>query len=221
MIRNACFALALSGLAGCVTQDEHRTIQAANEALRHQLSDLQAHQLALQNDNQRLTSEVLRLGQSAVVEADVQRQKERLAELIRKFEAGGASAIPGITALRTAEGVAFRAQGEILFEPGQAKLTAQGEATLRQLVPTLRQHDGAIRIDGHTDSDRIVHSPWKTNLRLSSERSLSVVEFLIAQGLDPHKLHASAFGEYRPAVAGDSAENKRANRRVELLLVGG
>lgn len=221
MFRNACFVLVVLGLAGCVTQAEHQQLMSANDALRRQLDELKGHQTALESENRRLAGEVRRLGAGAAIEADLQRQKERLAELIKKFEAGGVSAIPGITAFQTKEGLAFRAQGEILFAPGKAELTPAGQDTLRRLAPTLLQHAGDIRVDGHTDTDKIVHSPWKTNLRLSSERALSVVEFLISQGIDPAHLHASAFGEYRPAVAGESGDAKRANRRVEILLVDG
>ena len=115
--------------------------------------------------------------------------------------------------------MAFRVQGEVLFNSGQAELTAEGKKALSSLVPILRERQKDIRIDGHTDTDPIRHSKWKTNLRLSAERAMAVQDFLAENQFDPAHMSISAYGPYKPAVAGDTTEAKRSNRRVEILML--
>ena len=217
------FVLGLSALtlSACVSPDAHHQVTAANERLQDQIDDLTDHQLALEQENERLRNEAERLGKNAV-EADFLRQrKEELAKLIDQFRAGGARAMPGVKVLETSEGVAFQLQGEVLFDSGKAEVTKSGKEVLTQLVPTLLQHTRGLRIGGHTDSDPIRHSQWKTNLRLSAERAMSVVKFLAEQGMAEDRMHVSAFGQHRPAVPGDDKAAKKQNRRVEILMLEG
>jgi outer membrane protein OmpA-like peptidoglycan-associated protein len=56
-------------------------------------------------------------------------------------------------------------------------------------------------------------------LRLSVERSLAVVDFLIKNGLPAERVGVAGFGEYRPTTAGDGEDAKQQNRRVEILML--
>jgi chemotaxis protein MotB len=53
---------------------------------------------------------------------------------------------------------------------------------------------------------------------LSSARALQVVQFLHRRGVDPTKLSAVGYGEYRPLVPNTTAENRRKNRRIEIFV---
>lgn len=211
-------SLGLMALVGCVSPEAHLELKAANDDLRRQLADLEGYQKQLEAENRRLSGEVERLGQNAADAEFVKGQREKLAQLIKEYEEGGAHAIPGLKVIQTSEGVAFQVQGEVLFASGQATLTKEGESLLRQLVPTLQAHGRDIRVDGHTDTDPIRFSKWGTNLRLSAERGMAVVEFLTKNGIDAKRLSVGAFGEHHPASVGDGAEAKRQNRRVEILM---
>ncbi len=212
-------AMLAMSLHSCVSPEAHRQLIAANEALRGQIGDLEAYHRQLEEENRRLGGEVDRLGRNAVDAAHLRQQKEELARLIEQFQNGGGRNLQGVTVRETAEGVVFELQGEVLFSSGQATITESGQGVLGQLVPILREHRHAVRIDGHTDSDPIRRSQWRTNLRLSAERSIAVVEYLISSGVDPAQLHVSAFGEHRPAVAGTDDASKSRNRRVEIMML--
>lgn len=212
-------SLILLPLAACVSPEAHMKLQAANDDLQRQLADLGRYHQELEMENGRLRDEVQRLG-SDVADADfVRGQKEQLAKLIKEFQAGGTQAIDGIKVIRTSEGVAFQVQGEVLFASGQATVTTGGKEVLSRLLPTLRQHAKDLRIDGHTDADPIRHSAWKTNMRLSAERGMAVIDFLTKNGIDPTRCFLGAYGEHRPAVAGSDDASKRQNRRVEILML--
>jgi OOP family OmpA-OmpF porin len=72
-----------------------------------------------------------------------------------------------------------------------------------------------IEIAGHTDSDGAA----KDNLILSQHRSESVMNYLIKMGLDPKRVEAKGYGEYKPIVPNDNAPNKARNRRTEIRVL--
>lgn len=56
--------------------------------------------------------------------------------------------------------------------------------------------------------------PFVTNWELSAARALTVVHYLQDEAkIDPHRLAAVAFGQYRP-----SSKSKAKNRRIEIVL---
>ncbi len=72
-----------------------------------------------------------------------------------------------------------------------------------------------IEIAGHTDSDGDAHQ----NLVLSQNRADAVMNYLIMLGLDPKRVRAKGYGEYKPLVPNDNAPNKARNRRTEVRVL--
>ena len=120
----------------------------------------------------------------------------------------------------------FVFQSEVLFAKGAADIGDAGKNQLLQLARTLKQIsreipadiDWILRIAGHTDKDPIKTARFPSNWELSSARAISVVQFLINQGLSPNRLAATGFGEFRPLDDRSDEIAKRRNRRIELKL---
>ncbi|MBI3113593.1 MAG: peptidoglycan -binding protein [Rhodospirillales bacterium] len=120
----------------------------------------------------------------------------------------------------------FVFQSEVLFAKGSADIGSVGKAQLTRLAQTLRQLaakipadiDWVLRVDGHTDKDPISTPRFPSNWELSSARAISVIRFLMDEGLSPDRLAATGFGEYQPLDAGNDEIAKRRNRRIELKL---
>jgi chemotaxis protein MotB len=120
----------------------------------------------------------------------------------------------------------FVFQSEVLFETGSAELGGAGQQQLGQLARALTEIAARIpkdlpwvlRVDGHTD--RIpIHTPeFRSNWELSTARAISVVRFLIDQGISANHLAATGFGEHQPLDPGLTEEALRRNRRIELKL---
>lgn len=217
-----CATLILMATTACVNPGEHLTLRAANKDLQRQLEDLGRYQLELEAENAKLQEVVHDVGRKVADAEFVQGQKKKLERLIKQFQDGGNNQIPGVQVFRSREGdVGFRVQGNVLFSSGKAEVTKSGAEALKSLIPTLIEHGKSIRIAGHTDTDKIKHSPWKTNWRLSSERGMAVLDFLTKNGIDPQQCVVAAYGEYAPLVEEDSPEAKSQNRRVEILLIEG
>lgn len=118
----------------------------------------------------------------------------------------------------------FVFQSEVLFAKGAADVGEAGKQQLLQLAQTLRgiskdipaDLDWVLRVDGHTDKDPINTPRFPSNWELSSARAISVVQFLIGQGLPPNRFAATGFGEFQPLENRNDEIAKRRNRRIEL-----
>lgn len=126
------------------------------------------------------------------------------------------------------EGDRFVFSSEVLFTPGQAILSPDGQAQIANIAGILRQISGQIpdgidwiiRVDGHTDNLPLSgRGEFRDNWELSQARALSVVRYMIdTQDIAPNRLSANGFGEYRPIAMGDSDQARTQNRRIELKL---
>ncbi len=112
---------------------------------------------------------------------------------------------------------------EILFDSGEATLKPGGVEVLKKVGTVLAKvKDRPITVQGHTDNVPIrgaLAKRFPTNWELSSARATNVARFLQEQaGLDPTRLAASAFSEYKPRASNDTEQGRHANRRIEILL---
>ena len=205
--------------ASCVSTEEHNRVLGANGSLQAEMASLKQTWRALSQENDRMRGELTRLGAQAADADWIREQKAKLDELLKQYQQGSPSSVPGVELVRTGEGLAFRVMGGVLFSPGRIEISEQGRQTLKQLIGTLQSQEKRIRVDGHTDDTPIVNSPWKTNLRLSAERAISVADFLVANGLPADKVGIAGFGEHRPSVAAATDEARLQNRRVEILML--
>lgn len=121
----------------------------------------------------------------------------------------------------------FVFQSEVLFPSGGADLNPEGQAEMAKLATALLdvakeippEINWVLRVDGHTDNVPLAGTGrFADNWQLSSARAISVVKFLIAQGVPADRLVAAGFGEYQPITPGDTPEARATNRRIELKL---
>ncbi len=172
--------------------------------------------------------------------ADVDKKAAELAEEETKVQ----GAVDKASGSVSTEGDEIHLQlvDKVLFPTGEDKLTDKGKQVLDKVAVALKAlPDKQIWVQGHTDDQPIYRRPPKkeppkkgsktakvepeekvpeelryfTNWELSAGRALEVVHYLqdVAK-IDPTRLAALAFGQYRPV----SHTNKAANRRIEIVL---
>jgi chemotaxis protein MotB len=120
----------------------------------------------------------------------------------------------------------FVFQSEVLFGISSAELTPAGVAQMTALAATFHQIidkfppdvNWVLRVDGHTDATPIHTARFASNWELSAARAISVVKFLITQGIPAAHLAATGFGENQPVDPGNSPEAFAKNRRIEIRL---
>lgn len=117
--------------------------------------------------------------------------------------------VPPVATLNTLVGLE-----PILFATGSADIDPESFATLDRFAEVLGSSRFNVTIGGHTDSsgDPIL------NQNLSQSRARSVLNYLVANGVDESRLAARGFGPARPVGDNDTEEGRALNRRIEFAL---
>src|SRR3989338_4454842 len=120
------------------------------------------------------------------------------------------------------KGLAIIFLAEVLFDSGKADIKQEALGVLDKVADVLKENigDRNIGIEGHTDNEPIKHSGWKSNWELSTARATSVLHYIVDnKGIEPEKVSATGYGEYRPVSPNDTSEGRRQNRRVEIVIL--
>ena len=136
------------------------------------------------------------------------------------------------TALESKDVTISRLQGKltvnildrILFDSGEADLKPDGSAVLRKVAGILAQHpELKVHVIGHTDNVPIKASArrrFPSNWELSTTRATAAVRFLTENaGVDPRRLGAVGYGEFRPVADNATAEGRARNRRIAITIL--
>jgi len=141
----------------------------------------------------------------------------RLTDL--KDECDGKSAGADIDAIGAVSSfITLDIASDVLFDVDKYALKSSATQTIDSLLQLIRRIPAAaIRIEGHTDSD----GEAAYNKVLSENRCQSVKQVLRARltGRGDYTFSTLAHGEEKPKVPNISAENKRLNRRVEIVVL--
>ena len=112
----------------------------------------------------------------------------------------------------------------VMFDSGEAILKPDGEVVMRKIAAILQEHPQlAIHVIGHTDNVPIrptAQSRFASNWELSAARALAAVHFLTERaGVDPRRVGAMGYGEYRPVADNATAEGRAKNRRIAITIL--
>lgn len=234
VIPRALVVLALGALlqtTGCrsstdrmrVLEAEKADAERRNQQMKQKEAEMRAQMVKAEGDaeSQRAKAEALEARLALANNRDAGASggsKIDITALKRQFDGTGVQVME-----REGGGATLVIASDITFNPGQADLNRKAEATLGRVVRTLKETKGLgrIRVEGHTDSDPIRKSGFKSNEELSLARATSVQHFLVAQGIDETVLDVAGYGDEKPTASNDTPAGKARNRRVEIVLVGG
>ena len=192
-------------------------------ALREQLAQIAAALDAAEAKNQQQQTQLADLGQR--LNQALLSKVEELARYRSEFFGRLREALGDRPDIQIV-GDRFIFQSEVLFDPANAQLSDAAKQRLQAVASALKDISAKIpsdiawvlRIDGHTDKRPISTAQFPSNWELSAARAISVVNFLIAQGIPAEHLVAAGFGEYQPLDPQNTDDAYRKNRRIELKL---
>ena len=146
---------------------------------------------------------------------NMQNTQERVRHLIASMGLQGK-----VTATYEERGLVISIKDSVLFLSGSADVLDNAQIIIARVGQILGKMPNSIRVEGHTDNDYIHNERFFSNLELSTSRATSVLQYLIARcGIEPNRLSAAGYGEYKPHVPNTSPENKAQNRRVDIVLL--
>lgn len=107
----------------------------------------------------------------------------------------------------------------ILFPSGSAQLATQAYPALQDLASVLKSLPNHIDVEGHTDNLPIKTEVFPSNWELSAARAASVVHLFAQNGVNPERMSAIGYGEFRPVAANTTETGRLKNRRVKVVIL--
>ncbi|MBT8330959.1 MAG: OmpA family protein [Deltaproteobacteria bacterium] len=113
---------------------------------------------------------------------------------------------------------------KILFDSGSVRIKPEGQEVILRLAESFKDNqDQMIVVQGHTDDVKIggaLLNKFPTNWELSAARATAVVRLLQDKGgIEPARLTASGFSFYKPVASNETEEDRKQNRRIEIMLM--
>jgi chemotaxis protein MotB len=148
---------------------------------------------------------------------EIQREVEKLTGGIGKNNPPSNSQIKYIIDKR---GLVIRVPEAFFFNSGEASIRQEFTPILTALGNSLAKVPNHIRIEGHTDSVPINTPQFPSNWELSTTRATSIVRYLLAyHAIEPSKISATGYGEFRPIAQNHKADGRVQNRRVDVVVL--
>jgi outer membrane protein OmpA-like peptidoglycan-associated protein len=106
---------------------------------------------------------------------------------------------------------------DVLFTTGSYGLASDAREKLAKVSGIVLAYPGLrLEVEGHTDNV----GGDSYNQQLSERRAQAVRDYLVDQGIASGAISSRGFGKTTPIASNDTADGRRQNRRVELVLSG-
>lgn len=174
--------------------------------LNKTISNLNDELSSLRNLNEKQKEKLNRMEEQA------KEIEKKLAEEIKKGD---------ITLKRFHNRLIININDKICFDSGSSELKKDVMPALQKITAILISYpENEIIVEGHTDNVPISTSRFRDNWQLSTERALSVLNYLLRnKRLNPTSFSAAGYGEYNPILPNNTAANRALNRRVDIVVV--
>ena len=193
------------------------------ESLEAKLNDANASLASALNENQK-DKDQLAVLQTQV--ADLEKEKDQAAQMAKGLEDEMRADLESkdVTISKLQGKLTVNILDRVMFDSGEAVLKPDGEAVMRKIAAILAGHPQLkIHVIGHTDNVPIrpeARNRFASNWELSTARALAAVHFLTEKaGVDPRRVGAIGYGEYRPLADNATAEGRARNRRIAITIL--
>jgi type IV/VI secretion system ImpK/VasF family protein len=105
-----------------------------------------------------------------------------------------------------------------LFKSGSDKLEPGREALFARIGAAIEAERGAVRVEGHADTDHLVSVTFPDNFALSKARADAAAQILRGKITDATRISTEGFGDSQPIASNSTANGKALNRRVEIVI---
>jgi len=189
------------------------------QRVQSRLDEASANLAGALNDNEKNREQIAAL-QTQV--ADLQKEKDQTAQAAKGLEAEMRSDLESkdVTISKLQGKLTVNILDRVMFDSGEAILKPAGETVMRKIAALLAAHPNLkIHVIGHTDNVPI-RSRFTSNWELSTARALAAVHFLTERAcVDPRRVGAVGYGEFRPIADNATAEGRAKNRRIAITIL--
>ena len=206
------------------SKEEINRLLSASLKLRSKLVQLQALLSAYKAKDKKDKIKTLNIGKD--LNSALARKVEELQKFKSEFFGRVKELIKDRPEIRIV-GDRFVFQSGVRFSQGTVEIGSKGQLEMIKLASTLMEIekslptdiDWILQIEGHTDNLPVKAGQiYKDNWELSTKRALSVLRFLIKQGIKPNRLSASGYGSFQPIENNNNENAREKNRRIEMKI---
>ena len=111
----------------------------------------------------------------------------------------------------------------VLYDLGSAEISPAMQQILDAIASPIKEANLPVLVEGHTDDLPVKSGKrYVDNMELSALRAAKVVRYLIEKGkVPPERLSAVGYAQYRPIAPNNSTENRKRNRRIDIVILEG
>jgi len=219
IIASVLTAVLLLGLLGLTSWEKKREV----EKVRAELAEAQAAATKAQAEADDLKG---KLADSEARNQDLQKQQDIVVHTHQSLEDEMRNALESkdVTIPQLQGKLTVNILDRVMFDSGEAELKPAGAAVLRKVAGVLAQHPNIkVHVIGHTDNVPIrasARNRFPSNWELSTARATAAVRFLTEiAGVDPRRLGAVGYGEFRPVADNTTPEGRARNRRIAITIL--
>ena len=109
-------------------------------------------------------------------------------------------------------------KSQLLFPSGSARVETGAIPVLSNLAKLFSTFDNPVQVEGFTDDRPINTIAFPSNWELSAARAASVVHLFMKKGINPERMSAIGYAEFRPVADNATEEGRQKNRRVKIII---
>jgi chemotaxis protein MotB len=201
------------------TESQLQTDEALNKNLESQTSDLNSQVAALDAKYKDALNSPAKIEWQAGSTTALPAQ---LSNELSQFAADH----PDLVDFDAARGI-VKFKSDVTFATGSAELTPEARAVIDKFATILNSPEAGnyeLLVVGHTDNVPVtnpetIRAGHKNNWYLSAHRAISVASEMVSQGVSKGRLGVAGYGDQRPVADNSTAEGRKLNRRVEVLIL--
>lgn len=108
------------------------------------------------------------------------------------------------------------------FNSGQATIKPEAYELVNTIAEVMTHYNNPLRVEGHTDNIPISTAQFPSNWELSTARATNGLKYLLKNfDVDPNKISATGYAEFRPIADNAAPEGRAKNRRVDIVMLSG
>ena len=119
-----------------------------------------------------------------------------------------------------ARGLVVSFKQAALFPSGEDVISSTAYPSLEKVAGAMSRIPNPARLEGHTDSQPIRNSRFRSNWELSAARSIALMEILCARfGAPRERISIAGYADTAPVASNDTEEGRAQNRRVDIIIL--
>jgi chemotaxis protein MotB len=147
---------------------------------------------------------------------------QRMAAAVEPDGKGGGGQAPQV--FKNERGIVVRLMTDnVLYDSGSAEIGPAMREILDAVSAPIKEAKLPVLVEGHTDDLPVRGGKrYADNMELSAMRAAKVVRYLIEAGkVPPELLSAVGYAQYRPVAPNSTSENRKRNRRIDIVILEG